>query len=610
MAFGYLAGALLMVPLFVMMILPFLNGSFDSANLDNTIKTTDPAWGGLQLSIVWLWLMCWSAWGVDVCATFAPEYKDTARDTKLALRSAALFSLFVYILLPIGFVGGGTADLVSAYDYVGAMNLIVGSTTLTDFFVVCLVAAFIITMNTATADGGRALYGISRAGMTVKQLGRLNRYHVPGNAMTVDMAINILFVLFIGNIFGVLAASNLGYVLAHMFALSGFVILRRMRPNWPRPIKLGAIWVPIAAYPRGVVRSFSPWSASAGCRSRLADTATRRRRSSACPSSSSASSSSSSDGSCRTGSGRTGVRRRRRCRTPVKRRSSPRRCARPSSWLRCRSKRRGSGRASSLVVRITRMEGSRPPEFEVAMESAIASAEAFGASYDVAPASDALELGEGLEGDPAVAFRRTLGMFATGVTVLTARVGEQVHGMTANAFMSVSLQPPLVLISIDRRARMGALLHEGTRFGVSVLEARQTGLSDRFAGRTANDPPEATFELVHETPLVEGALAHLVARVVRSYWGGDHSLFLGQVEFARYGEGRPLLFHGGRYERLIEDPQVFSLLPRELLDPILALGRGARVRGRRADHADRGGRLRPPARARRRGTGRTPGPVD
>jgi CRP-like cAMP-binding protein len=77
---------------------------------------------------------------------------------------------------------------------------------------------------------------------------------------------------------------------------------------------------------------------------------------------------------------------------------------------------------------------------------------------------------------------------------------------------------------------------------------------------------------VHDTPLVEGALAHLVARVVRSYWGGDHSLFLGQVEFARYGEGEPLLFHGGRYERLVRDPHVFSALPRELLEPILALG--------------------------------------
>ena len=218
------------------------------------------------------------------------------------------------------------------------------------------------------------------------------------------------------------------------------------------------------------------------------------------------------------------------------------------------------------------MEGSRPQEFEVDIGGAISAPEAFGASFDVAPASDALELGEGLEGDPALAFRKTLGMFATGVTVLTTRIGEQVHGMTANAFMSVSLRPPLVLVSIDRRARMGAMLHEGTRFGVSVLEARQTALSDRFAGRVADDPPETSFELVHETPLVEGALAHLVAHVVRSYWGGDHSLFLGQVEFARYGEGRPLLFHGGRYERLIEAPQVFSMLPRELLDPLLALG--------------------------------------
>jgi molybdate transport system permease protein len=107
---------------------------------------------------------------------------------------------------------------------------------------------------------------------------------------------------------------------------------------------------------------------------------------------------------------------------------------------------------------------------------------------------------------------------------------------------------------------------------VNVLEAGQATLSDHFTGRALEGAPEPGFELVHDTPLVEGALAHLVARVVRSYWGGDHSLFLGQVEFARYGEGRPLLFHGGRYERLVEDPRVFSLLPPELLDPILALG--------------------------------------
>jgi amino acid transporter len=245
--FGYAAGILLMVPLFVMSVLPFLNGSFHSSNLNYNLDQTATGIPGWQLAIVWLWLMCWSAWGVDVCATFAPEYKDTVRDTKLALRSAALFSMTVYILLPIAFVGGGTEKLVGSYAYVDAMNKIVGSSGATDFFVVCLVAAFIITMNTATADGGRALYGISRDGMTIKELSRLNRFHVPGNAMTLDMGINVLFVFFVGNIFGILAASNLGYVIAHMFALSGFVLLRRDRPLWPRPIKLGPAWTPIAA---------------------------------------------------------------------------------------------------------------------------------------------------------------------------------------------------------------------------------------------------------------------------------------------------------------------------------------------------------------------------
>src|ERR1700704_4429152 len=183
-------------------------------------------------------------------------------------------------------------------------------------------------------------------------------------------------------------------------------------------------------------------------------------------------------------------------------------------------------------------------------------------SFEEAPVSAQLETAE---------FRRTLGMFATGVTVITTRVGEQIHGMTANAFMSVSLQPPLILISVDRRAKMNALLREDARFGVSVLEESQSALSNRFAGREG-DGSEAAFEIVNETPLVGGALAHLIAQVVRSYWGGDHSLFLGRVEYARYGDGTPLLFHGGGYGRVVGNPRVFSALPEGLLEPILAAG--------------------------------------
>ncbi len=190
--------------------------------------------------------------------------------------------------------------------------------------------------------------------------------------------------------------------------------------------------------------------------------------------------------------------------------------------------------------------------------------------FDDVPVPETIDVG-GLEGDPAIAFRRTLGMFATGVTILTTRVGEEVHGMTANAFMSVSLSPPLVLISLDRRARLCSMLHEGSHYGVSVLAAGQSELSDLFARRSV-EGVEPRFAVIRETPLVEGALAHIVARVVRSYWGGDHSLFLGHVAYARYGEGEPLLFHGGRYERMRADPDLFSRLPPELRDHLLARG--------------------------------------
>lgn len=188
------------------------------------------------------------------------------------------------------------------------------------------------------------------------------------------------------------------------------------------------------------------------------------------------------------------------------------------------------------------------------------------------PDAEELEIAGEPGQDPVAAFRKTLGMFATGVTVVTTQADEQVHGMTANAFMSVSLRPPLVTISVDRRAKMHALLHEGRRYGISVLADEQRALSDRFAGRTVEDVGAVDLDLVHETPLVRGALAHLVARVVRSYWGGDHSLFLGQVEYARYGEGRPLLFHGGRYEHLLQRTPMLSTLPPEILEAIMSAG--------------------------------------
>lgn len=218
-------------------------------------------------------------------------------------------------------------------------------------------------------------------------------------------------------------------------------------------------------------------------------------------------------------------------------------------------------------------EVSAPVEFDLRLPAISGMPDGIGAAFlDDHLDDESIEI-EGEPGqDPAVAFRRTLGMFATGVTIVTTLAGDQVHGMTANAFMSVSLAPPLVVISVDRRARMHQLLNEGRRFGINVLADDQRVLSDHFAGRLPDGADEPAFVSVRDTPLVDGALAHLVARVVRSAWGGDHSLFIGRVEYARYGEGQPLLFHGGRYERMVGATPVFSALPPELLDPILDAG--------------------------------------
>jgi amino acid transporter len=244
---GYVTGALLMVPLIVFIIVPFAKGEYHSSNMTWTIGGE---WGGLRVAFVWLFLMAWSAYGIEVCASFAPEYHDTKRDTAIALRSAATFSLLVYVLLPLGVTGATGAEFISKNGaegqfYTALLDKLVGSGFAT-FVLLCLLASLVLSMNSSTADGGRALYGISRAGMTIKELGVLNRFHVPARAMTVDLVVNVCLVLFISSNLAILYMSNIGYVFAHVAAMTGFLLLRKDRPGWPRPIKVSPIWIPIA----------------------------------------------------------------------------------------------------------------------------------------------------------------------------------------------------------------------------------------------------------------------------------------------------------------------------------------------------------------------------
>ena len=151
------------------------------------------------------------------------------------------------------------------------------------------------------------------------------------------------------------------------------------------------------------------------------------------------------------------------------------------------------------------------------------------------------------------AFRNALGRFSTGVTVVTTAVNGGIHGMTANAFTSASLDPPLVLLSIGRQARMHAHLLQGTRFGVSVLSQDQLGYAWHFAGRE-QEGWQPAFTWRGEVPLVAEALAQFVCTVETLYPGGDHTLFLGRVEDLWHRDGSPLTFYRGHFFGLIPLP--------------------------------------------------------
>lgn len=143
------------------------------------------------------------------------------------------------------------------------------------------------------------------------------------------------------------------------------------------------------------------------------------------------------------------------------------------------------------------------------------------------------------------AFRDALGRFATGVTIVTMDRDGTPSGITVNAFLSLSLVPPLVGISIDHQAGAHDTLMAAERFGVSMLREDQRPASDRYAGlATVGD---VRFVRLGGVPVVQDALAQLACRIVQRVPVGDHTLFVGEVEEAAVQEGKPLLYFRGRY---------------------------------------------------------------
>ena len=157
--------------------------------------------------------------------------------------------------------------------------------------------------------------------------------------------------------------------------------------------------------------------------------------------------------------------------------------------------------------------------------------------------------------DP-VTFRRVAGTFVTGVTVITVeRDPGVVHGMTANSFTSVSLDPLLVLVCVSHEARLLSFLKAQRRFGVAILRAGQQSLSEHFAKCDQSPEEDARLGIPYKwtssgIPLLDGTLAELACNVVAEHPAGDHTIFLGEVESMECHDGDPLLFHRGQYRRL------------------------------------------------------------
>ena len=150
-------------------------------------------------------------------------------------------------------------------------------------------------------------------------------------------------------------------------------------------------------------------------------------------------------------------------------------------------------------------------------------------------------------------FREVLGHFATGVTILTVDLEGEMHGMTANAFASVSLNPFLVLVCVDHSTRTHAHLHAKKRFGINVLSEDQRAISefyarpDRIDGRAESEAGARFDRTKHGTPVLHGSLAYLECRLHSAQEAGDHTIFIAEVEDVVVREGEPLLFFRGAY---------------------------------------------------------------
>lgn len=148
-------------------------------------------------------------------------------------------------------------------------------------------------------------------------------------------------------------------------------------------------------------------------------------------------------------------------------------------------------------------------------------------------------------------FRQAMSRFASGVTVVTTAVEGQLAGLTVSAFISLSLKPTLVLVSIGTYNESHSVIMKAGKFAVNILSATQAHVSQRFAARGVERFVPDTYLLSERgLPLLHGCLVNLECQIVEQYAGGDHTIFIGEVLEAHIHSGEPLLYYRSAYARL------------------------------------------------------------
>jgi amino acid transporter len=241
----YVLGAVTLVPILIVTVGALVGGHFQPSHLTPLgIPGRTGILGAITLVMYWQYIAGWSAYATEAVAVHSPEYRDSLTDTPRALRASAIFSLATYALIPVGLIGvlgatGISANTLTPFD--SALKAVLGA-SFGAVIVLFVIVALVLAMQMSATASVRALWQMSENGLTLTPFSRLNRFGVPDVAILFTYGFNLLLIWTVGSPLWILAASNVGYIGAHIINLGGYLLLRRDRPDAPRPIRYGPIW--------------------------------------------------------------------------------------------------------------------------------------------------------------------------------------------------------------------------------------------------------------------------------------------------------------------------------------------------------------------------------